>query len=67
VDLHTITVPVLAMYSPYDRAVPPRNAQRVANEIANCELFEVPSDTHLLWIGKYAGWVWEKRLEFLQR
>jgi pimeloyl-ACP methyl ester carboxylesterase len=65
-DLSAITVPILAMYSPFDRAVPPRNAQRVARETANCELFEVRADSHLLWIGEFAENVWRKRLTFLQ-
>jgi len=63
--LTTITKPVLVMYSPNDKTVSPNNAQRVASEIATCELYEVPSDTHLLWIGKSAKDVWKKRLSFL--
>ncbi len=47
------------MYSPHDATVSPKNARRLADEIAPCELYEVPSDTHLIWIGKYAKDVWE--------
>jgi pimeloyl-ACP methyl ester carboxylesterase len=65
-DLSAITAPVLAMYSPYDKSVPPKNAQRVASEVAVCELYEVPAETHLIWIGKSAKDVWLKRLSFLQ-
>jgi pimeloyl-ACP methyl ester carboxylesterase len=65
-DVSGITVPVLAMYSPYDRSVPPKNAQRVAAEVATCELLEVPAETHLIWIGRAAESVWQKRLSFLQ-
>lgn len=65
-DLSGITVPVLVIYSPFDKSVPPRNAKRVAAEVATCDLYEVPSDTHLIWIGDYAGAVWEKRLSFLK-
>jgi pimeloyl-ACP methyl ester carboxylesterase len=65
-DLHTIQVPVLAIYSPHDRNVPPSNAQRIAREIAGSELYETPADTHLLWIGPYATNVWQKRRAFLQ-
>jgi pimeloyl-ACP methyl ester carboxylesterase len=64
-NLVTITKPVLVMYSPNDKTVSPNNAQRIANEIATCELYEVPSDTHLIWIGRSANDVWEKRLSFL--
>ena len=63
--LATISRPTLVMYSPNDKTVSPNNARRVANEIATCELYEVPSDTHLIWIGQCAKDVWEKRLSFL--
>ena len=64
-NLATITKPVLVMYSPNDKTVSPNNARRVASEIATCELYEVPSDTHMIWIGKSAKDVWKKRLSFL--
>ena len=64
-NLAAITKPVLVMYSPNDKTVSPNNARRVANEIATCELYEVPSDTHMIWIGKSAQDVWEKRVSFL--
>jgi pimeloyl-ACP methyl ester carboxylesterase len=65
-NLATISKPVLVMYSPNDKTVSPNNAQRVASEIATCELFEVPSDTHLIWIGTSAKEVWNRRLMFLR-
>lgn len=65
-NLATITKPVLVMYSPNDATVSPKNARRIAREIATCELYEVPSDTHLIWIGDSAKDVWQKRLSFLQ-
>ena len=65
-DLTGITAPVLVIYSPYDKSVPPKNAKCVAAEVATCELYEVPSDTHLIWIGKSANAVWQKRLSFLR-
>jgi pimeloyl-ACP methyl ester carboxylesterase len=65
-NLSTISKPVLVMYSPNDRTVSPKNAQRVASEVASCELYAVPSDTHLIWIGNSAKDVWQKRLSFLQ-
>ena len=65
-NLAAITRPVLAMYSPNDKTVSPKNARRVASEVAFCELYEVPSDTHLIWIGKSANDVWQKRLSFLK-
>ena len=65
-NLITITKPVLVMYSPNDKTVSPNNARRVAREIATCELYKVPSDTHLIWIGTSAKDVWKKRLSFLR-
>jgi pimeloyl-ACP methyl ester carboxylesterase len=60
-----ITAPVLVIYSPHDKPVPPENARRVAAAVATCELYEVPADTHLIWIGRAADAVWQKRLVFL--
>jgi esterase/lipase len=64
--LGTIVAPVLVMHSPNDRTVSWKNAQRVADEIKNYELYAVNSDTHLIWIGKTANDVWQKRLSFLK-
>jgi pimeloyl-ACP methyl ester carboxylesterase len=65
-DLSGIKAPVLVIYSLHDKAASPENAARVAKEIPSSELCEVPSDTHLLWIGKSAHEVWERRLAFLR-
>jgi pimeloyl-ACP methyl ester carboxylesterase len=65
-DLASIRAPLLAIYSPYDKSVPPRNAQRIAREVAGSELYETPADTHLIWIGPYAERVWKRRRAFLQ-
>jgi pimeloyl-ACP methyl ester carboxylesterase len=65
-NLATITKPVLAMYSSNDGTVSPKNAQRIASEVTTSELYEVPSDTHLIWIGNSAKDVWQKRLSFLR-
>jgi pimeloyl-ACP methyl ester carboxylesterase len=64
--LETITIPVLVMYSPNDGTVSPKNARRIADEVPACELYEVPSDTHLIWIGASAKDVWQRRLSFLR-
>jgi len=64
-NLETITKPVLVMYSPNDKTVSPKNARRIASEVTTCELYEVLSDTHLIWIGNSAEAVWKKRLTFL--
>jgi pimeloyl-ACP methyl ester carboxylesterase len=65
-ELHRVRAPVLAIYSPYDKSVPPSNAQRIAREVAGSELYETPSDTHLIWIGPHAERVWHRRRAFLQ-
>ena len=65
-DLSRITIPVLVMYSPHDKFVPTKNALRVASEVQTCELYEVPADTHLIWIGRFANEVWQKRMAFLK-
>ncbi len=65
-NLSSISAPVLVMYSPNDRTVSPKNAQRIADEVTTCELYPIPSDTHLIWIGKSANDVWQKRLSFLR-
>ncbi|MEM8534129.1 MAG: alpha/beta hydrolase [Chloroflexota bacterium] len=64
-NLEEITTPTLVMYSPNDKSVLPKNAMRIAAEVATAELYEVPSDTHLIWIGPSANDVWQKRLSFL--
>jgi pimeloyl-ACP methyl ester carboxylesterase len=66
-QLQTIQVPVLVMYSPHDKSVPVKNAQRVEREVAHAELYETPADSHLIWIGAYAEQVWNKRLAFLHQ
>lgn len=54
------------IYSPYDKSVPPSNAQRVSREVVGSELYETPADTHLIWIGPHAAHVWHRRRAFLQ-
>ena len=65
-QLDSIAAPVLVMYSPNDGTVSWKNVQRIADEIKNYELYPVNSDTHLIWIGKTATHVWQKRLTFLR-
>ena len=65
-NLSGISKPVLVMYSPNDGTVSPKNARRMASEVAGCELYEVAADTHLIWIGRSAKDVWQKRLAFLR-
>jgi pimeloyl-ACP methyl ester carboxylesterase len=64
-ELSSIHAPVLALYSPHDRAVPPRHVERLRREIPQTVALAVPADTHLLWIGPHAVEVWQARLAFL--
>jgi pimeloyl-ACP methyl ester carboxylesterase len=64
-DLSSIAIPILVMYTPHDKFVPSKNAKRVAMEVQTCELYEVPADTHLIWIGRFANDVWQKRMSFI--
>jgi len=54
-NLAEITRLVLVMYSLNDKTVSQKNARRISNEVTTCELYAVPSDTHLIWIGKSAN------------
>ncbi|ELK47625.1 alpha/beta hydrolase [Halobacillus sp. ACCC02827] len=62
-----LEVPVLGMYSHYDRSVPYAHAVLLKSNVRDCEIFEVDSDSHLIWIGSDAQEVWNKRLEFLNK
>jgi len=64
-DLRGIRCPVLVMYSPHDKPVPPANAEWVRREVPTAELRAVPADSHLIWIGRSADEVWNERLAFL--
>lgn len=65
-SLAGIKIPILFMYSPYDKVAPPTNVQRVATEVAHCQSYEVPAESHLIWIGPSADGVWQRRLAFLR-
>ncbi|HEY1011230.1 MAG TPA: alpha/beta hydrolase [Herpetosiphonaceae bacterium] len=65
-SLATIQAPILAMYAPDDRSVPPRHTQYLAREAPHATVVAVPADTHLLWIGPAAAQVWQTRLRFLR-
>ncbi|MFG6149569.1 alpha/beta fold hydrolase [Halobacillus sp. B23F22_1] len=64
-NMNQIKVPVLGMYTQKDRSVDYSNAVLLQSTVPNCEIYEVKSDSHLIWIGEYAANVWRKRLEFI--
>ncbi|MCP3032451.1 alpha/beta hydrolase [Halobacillus sp. A1] len=66
-DLSKITVPVLGMYTQKDKSVDYSNAILLQSTVPTCEIYEVKSDSHLIWIGENAAQVWNKRLEFISQ
>ncbi|CDQ21145.1 alpha/beta fold hydrolase [Halobacillus karajensis] len=66
-DMSRVKVPVLGMYSTKDRSIPYSNALLLKSSLPDCEIYEVNADSHLIWIGKDAHTVWNKRLEFLDQ
>jgi pimeloyl-ACP methyl ester carboxylesterase len=64
-DVSGIGCPTLAMYTRHDKTVRPENALRLAREMSECEVYDTLADCHLIWIGKGADAVWNRRLEFL--
>lgn len=64
-NMTQINVPVLGMYSQKDKSVPYTNALLLKSKIPHSEIYEVEADSHLIWIGKDAKEVWNKRLAFL--
>nr|WP_256521751.1 alpha/beta fold hydrolase [Halobacillus sp. A5] len=64
-NMDEIKVPVLGMYTQKDRSVDYSNAVLLQSTVPNCEIYDVKSDSHLIWIGKNASNVWRKRLDFI--
>ncbi|WP_085506853.1 alpha/beta fold hydrolase [Thalassobacillus devorans] len=67
IDLSKLTVPVLGMYAKKDGSVHYSNAILLQSLVPHSEIYEVPADSHLIWIGEHANAVWRKRLDFLQQ
>ncbi|UOQ92710.1 alpha/beta hydrolase [Halobacillus shinanisalinarum] len=66
-DMSKIQAPVLGMYSHKDKSVPYSQALLLQSTVPSCEIYDVKSDSHLIWIGRSAQNVWNKRLEFLKQ
>ena len=58
--------PVLILNGKNDPSVPPSHAERLEAICANADRVEVDAETHFIWIGRAAGEVWDRRLEFLK-
>ncbi|WP_173917048.1 alpha/beta fold hydrolase [Halobacillus sp. Marseille-Q1614] len=66
-ELSQVKAPVLGMYAQKDKSISYSNALLLQSNVPECEIYDVPSNSHLIWIGKQAPHVWNKRLEFLNR
>ncbi|MGI8317070.1 alpha/beta hydrolase [Halobacillus mangrovi] len=66
-DISHVQAPILGMYSQKDKSVQYTNALLLKSLAPHCEIYEVNADSHLIWIGKGAREVWDKRLEFLHQ
>jgi pimeloyl-ACP methyl ester carboxylesterase len=66
-NLQDIHIPVLIIHSPHDRNVPFHHAKYAYRQIRNAELYEAPSLSHLIYMGKGKDDVTNKRMEFLKR
>ncbi|RWZ55259.1 alpha/beta hydrolase [Halobacillus fulvus] len=64
-DMDKIEAPVLGLYSQKDKSVQYTHALLLKSKVPTCEIMEVDADSHLIWIGKDAQKVWNKRLAFL--
>ncbi|MFD2924392.1 alpha/beta fold hydrolase [Halobacillus naozhouensis] len=64
-DMSKIQAPILGMYARKDKSVPYSQAILLKSNTQNCEIYDAPADSHLIWIGPEAPNVWAKRLEFL--
>ncbi len=64
-DMSKIKAPILGMYARKDKSVPYSQAILLKSNTQNCEIYDAPSDSHLIWIGPKAPNVWAKRLDFL--
>ncbi|MCA0969708.1 alpha/beta hydrolase [Halobacillus litoralis] len=64
-DLSKIKVPVLGMYAQKDKWISYTNALLLKSKVPHSEIYESHADSHLIWIGKDAQELWNKRLNFL--
>jgi pimeloyl-ACP methyl ester carboxylesterase len=60
-----IPQPTLVMFGAHDPSVPPEHAARLADLTPDHERAELDAESHLIWFGRAADEVWERRLAFL--
>lgn len=58
--------PTLILRGAHDRAVPLAHAARLAALAPDHTLVEVDAESHLIWFGRAAAEVWDRRLAFLR-
>jgi pimeloyl-ACP methyl ester carboxylesterase len=59
--------PALIMRGVNDPSVPAAHAARLRSLFPTHEFIELDADSHLIWLGRSADEVWQRRLSFLQR
>lgn len=66
-DKHDISCPVLIIHDRCDPIVQFAHAEWVASRIANASICEVHAGGHLIWVGRDAARMLQRRREFLQQ
>jgi pimeloyl-ACP methyl ester carboxylesterase len=60
-----IPQPTLVMFGAHDPSVPPEHAARLTGLAPDHQRAEIDAESHLIWFGRAAAEVWERRLAFL--
>jgi pimeloyl-ACP methyl ester carboxylesterase len=64
-SLAPIPQPTLVLFGAHDPSVPPEHAARLVRLAPDHQRAEVDAESHLIWFGRAADEVWERRLAFL--
>ncbi len=60
-----IPQPTLVLFGAHDPSVPPEHAARLTGLAPDHRRAEIDAESHLIWFGRAADEVWERRLAFL--
>ncbi|MGH3452431.1 MAG: hypothetical protein ACRDQW_17370 [Haloechinothrix sp.] len=60
-----IPQPTLILFGAHDPSVPPEHAARLTGLAPDHQRAEIDAESHLIWFGRAADEVWERRLAFL--
>jgi len=61
-----IPQPTLVLFGAHDPSVPPEHAARLTALTPDHQRAEIDAESHLIWFGRAADEVWERRLAFLR-